>query len=881
MKIKNFIKRNWSYIVAILIPWIFVIIHSFVNGSWLSGDGTILSGDSGTVYYELYAELWNKVHEGGSLFFSWNLGGGIDFYTAVCNYLISPFTLIALLVPKMQLVNAIQCIMVLKWSCLAFTIMYYLQHTRNNRIDDRKGLIIFLLALAFFLGNSSIWMWGCLSPFDVMILFPLYALWIEKVQNGEKSGLLYIIMLIGFLCNWRMMISVSIFLAIWYWIQVDRNSCNVAKNMMYYFRNIVLAALASSFVIIPCVQTQDIMSDVWKGMTISQYSRHIIMSFVDLVQRFFVCDTLPIAAEGEPMLYCSITILVLALLYIWIPVRRKQKVGVILLCVLLLAGLTTGAGNLMWHGYIGIQPMVDGFAFMLAFTLIYMAMQVLEYLQTIRIRYILGTLAVELAIIVYTFFHIVLYQDFYVYLASVLILVFVSMMILFCRKKSIQYRNVLIVFAIVGIGELLTNGYYQVREFNMYPMDTLYYHKQSNVLMQNIELNNGERIMAGQVEPNYGAVEDQPYFSLQLPYCNGEMKTLCRQLGFAVDDTSYSSIGSSPLINNMFHISYGMAQGDVAVSDADKIAENKGYNLYKMNRLSRDGYMAGESVMDWNTESASPFEVQNAFVNSAFGTGNIFDVVTPDVECYSVLGGARYEEELHHGEEGHEHDEDAEVDHSCQYDEKAGYYHYLYKKMYKDDVVETSFVSDGESDYYVFVSGDQEQYTAVVIDDSIQYTDQLTSKQIMLHIGQIAKGKTIKIQSYGVMDDLADGNLYYRIAKFNESNFAKAYEKMQQSVLSFVNKNDNSIEGKISVQEDGVMVTGIPAQKGMSVQVDGRQVDYKTVGGALLGVELTKGQHTITITYGTPYVVPALIISVIGLMLALAWCVMDRKMKKN
>ena len=64
MKIKNFIKRNWSYIVAILIPWIFVIIHSFVNGSWLSGDGTILSGDSGTVYYELYAELWNKVHEG-------------------------------------------------------------------------------------------------------------------------------------------------------------------------------------------------------------------------------------------------------------------------------------------------------------------------------------------------------------------------------------------------------------------------------------------------------------------------------------------------------------------------------------------------------------------------------------------------------------------------------------------------------------------------------------------------------------------------------------------------------------------------------------------------------------------------------------------------
>ena len=125
MSFKNFLKKNWNYIIAFLIPWILIVIHSIVRQSWLSGNGSILNGESGTIYYELYIELWNKVHKGGSLLYTWNAGGGLDFLHLIFEYLLSPFTILLLLVPQTWIANLLQCIMVLKWSLFAVSLLYY------------------------------------------------------------------------------------------------------------------------------------------------------------------------------------------------------------------------------------------------------------------------------------------------------------------------------------------------------------------------------------------------------------------------------------------------------------------------------------------------------------------------------------------------------------------------------------------------------------------------------------------------------------------------------------------------------------------------------------------------------------------------------------
>ena len=74
------IKNYGCYIIPFLIPWLLIVVHSIVRGSWLTGQGGLLNGDTGTQLYPLMVELWNKVHSGESLFYSWNGGSGFDFY---------------------------------------------------------------------------------------------------------------------------------------------------------------------------------------------------------------------------------------------------------------------------------------------------------------------------------------------------------------------------------------------------------------------------------------------------------------------------------------------------------------------------------------------------------------------------------------------------------------------------------------------------------------------------------------------------------------------------------------------------------------------------------------------------------------------------------
>lgn len=108
-------KKSIPYILVFFVPWILIVIHSIVRESWLSGNGSILAGDAGTVYYEMYSELWEKIHSGNPLIFTWNAGLGTDFLVDIFGYMMSPLTLLVLLFPKSMLSNVLQFGIVMKW----------------------------------------------------------------------------------------------------------------------------------------------------------------------------------------------------------------------------------------------------------------------------------------------------------------------------------------------------------------------------------------------------------------------------------------------------------------------------------------------------------------------------------------------------------------------------------------------------------------------------------------------------------------------------------------------------------------------------------------------------------------------------------------------
>lgn len=878
MKLWKFMKRNWNYIIVFLIPWILIGIHSVVRGSWLVGEGSILAGESGTVYYEFFVELWDKVHQGGSLFYTWNVGLGTDFLVQVFQYLLSPFTLLLLIVPRNGIEDMLQFIMVLRWSLAALVMAYYLMNTKHNQLTSRKRLIAAVLACCYALGNAVLQGLANVNLGDVFILFPIALLLEEKMAEGKGFKRFYICLAVMLLCNFRVAVPVLLFLLPWYFLQME-GSLQENKNRLHRVLFCYVAAiLTGMLVIIPCVAATVQGTKLYAGQTAGSFAKTILISATDFIQRLYVCDTLNAAQTGQPMFYMSVVGLAVALLFFMVPVGRKQKAVIMGMLLLLMVGLSIGGGYMFWHGYIAVSSNYADISFLLSFLLIYMVMMVLQHLEQLKIWNVASVLVAGAAVFAYVFFQIEVYLNFYVYLATFLLYVLILILLIFFCRKSIKYRNMLVVFSIFCIAELLVNTYVQLGFYDMYRIKDNYYNAASEVLSLKTDAADGERIANAQIMMNYGMVMDRPTTAGQLAFTNEYVQSLFEQLGMSGTEKYYEYFGGSPLLNLMFNVRYGMSQSEYAFSDGEDKGENDGYHLYEMQRLAGLGYMADNSIRDWVPEAFSPFEAQNAFVKLAAGEDAVFTEVIPEeFVCESLFGGPRLEHEL--GTEEHVHEEEESLDPATviQFDKEHHNYQYMFEKMYIDDLVVASFESDGVSDYYIYIESDVPTYSHVMINEQYLYSDQLSSKHRTIHIGIVEQGTKISVTSNADVDDLAVGTMTYQIAAFQNEVYDKVYEKLSQNSYSINEYTDVRVSGMIQADEDGIMLTSIPAVSGWRAYVDGQESSYETVGGALIGVPLEQGEHEIEFRYTTPDLAISGILAVIGILLFAGYCVWDKK----
>ena len=77
------------------------------------------------------------------------------------------------------------------------------------------------------------------------------------------------------------------------------------------------------------------------------------------------------------------------------------------------------------------------------------------------------------------------------------------------------------------------------------------------------------------------------------------------------------------------------------------------------------------------------------------------------------------------------------------------------------------------------------------------------------------------------------------------------------------------LQGTINLPASGYLATTLPYDRGYTVTVDGQPQPYEKVNKAFLGLPLSEGLHTITITYQAPFKLPGLICSLLGVLLFL------------
>ena len=99
------------------------------------------------------------------------------------------------------------------------------------------------------------------------------------------------------------------------------------------------------------------------------------------------------------------------------------------------------------------------------------------------------------------------------------------------------------------------------------------------------------------------------------------------------------------------------------------------------------------------------------------------------------------------------------------------------------------------------------------------------------------------------------------------SSVEEQTEELGKEALQNIKMETNCIHGDITTTSDKILVFSIPYSAGFTAYVDGEKTELVKANSMYMGLELKKGRHTITLRYCTPYIVPGMILTVIGLIL--------------
>lgn len=90
-------------------------------------------------------------------------------------------------------------------------------------------------------------------------------------------------------------------------------------------------------------------------------------------------------------------------------------------------------------------------------------------------------------------------------------------------------------------------------------------------------------------------------------------------------------------------------------------------------------------------------------------------------------------------------------------------------------------------------------------------------------------------------------------------------KKVTKADIDSKTKGDK-IYASVETEKDGYFVTTLPYDKGFTIKVDNKKIDYEKVNIAYVGFKISKGKHNIVIEYKAPFKIVGLIMSFIGII---------------
>ena len=881
-KLAKFFDNNIYVILAFLCSSVLMILVYYCYDIIPFGGRTVLRMDLFHQYGPLFAELYDRLTEFKNLFYSWTTGGGGSFIGNYYNYLSSPIgALIALIAGHENIPEAIGVMVLVKNALSASCFAYYLKKSFNKNDFTISAFGLMYAFCGFFIAYYWNIMW-----IDAMYLLPLIILGIEKIINKRKSALYILSLAFCFFANYYMSYMICIFSVIYFLVYFISNNSfksvypdipahlnengeqesSFIHKLVYnkflrsgttFAISSILAAALVAFALIPtyfCLKACSATSGTFPN-DLKFYN-----TVFDFIANHLAALEPTIRSSGDtvlPNVYCGVLTVILLPLYAFCnKINIKERASHIVFLAVFFVGFNLNYANYILHAMHFPNDLPFRFSFIYSFLLLIMAYKVLTNIKDISSKGIIGS---GLGVLLFT----VLAQeigmgnidDSTIYITIAFTAVYTIVLGLL-RKKEYAHSAVALllmccVFAEVAIADIdhikitqekvnFVNGYNDFRALkdnldekegtDMYRMELT----QSNTIMDPSWFNyNGISVFSSMAYEKSANLQDS--LGLDSNYIN-----------------SYIYYSQTPIYNAMMSLKYLVRNNSMNLNNQfyDFVASCGKFNAYENKYYMPIAYCVGKEITRWDTESSNPFDIQNDYWYYATGMSNALKEIT--VSDYSV-----------------ENIEDNGIDF---YQES-----FTYSKLNSDadgKIILEYSIPESQNVYVYFKAGSIDN-----IDVYTELSDLNTSQNInepyVLDCGYCPQGDTLTIE-VPVQPSKDSGFIECYVAGLDKEILDAGYEVLKHGAINIEEFKDTYIKGTVRAGEEKMLYTSINFDEGWTVKVDGVNTPVVKIADALIGVNLSEGEHTIEFSYEPQGLKLGIIVSAITLILLLVIFIVTR-----
>lgn len=846
---KTMTKKRY-YTLSILIPAVMILVIFLLFTITPFGNRTWLTIDLGQQYVDFFSYYQDTLlHHPEQFFYSFSKSIGGEMVSLWAYYLLSPFNLLFLLIPRSSIAMSVSLLIFLKLvSCtVSFAVLLDVKFKQRNWTT-----LLFALSygfMSYLSANQFNVMW-----LDALIGLPLIVLGVDALLQ-KRNPLYYVLPLsLTILSNYYTGYMICLFLGLYfpYAYLMINDSFSWKKFIKQFGRFIFYSLLAVGLIMVILLPTfYSLLGSKGTATTIAWSLKSEYNPLFMASKLFIGSFDFHEMQKGYPNIFVGSLALFSFLCYFKEKkIALSQRLYALFITIVILISFNIEMFDKLWHA--GQLPNWYSyrFSFIFSFWMVFLGYQWVLKKTAVGIHetfvYFFLVLAAGIGFILFPQGYL---QGWQIALGFGLSMGILYGLILIGRGKR-THQKFLISFVVI---ELLLNSIITLSRLG-YVMNAEFTAYQSSLVNWSTVLRPAENEFYRSEKTMFRSKND----SLQVPtygvsHFSSTFEKETEKFFDAIgvrQGTAYVNYSNGTLltdallgIKNTFiettDATYNERWERKDLEDFSTIASfDEGHIVTNPNTLSI-AYPMKAILKSMKVPTNHPITMQNQLANALSGTTspkNIFTKVPYETTFENIS------------------------------DSPVVYQRVQFEDNTQVGTITLTFTPETDDPIYLEMAGTMgEEDLEMTLNGEPYAFYPVQSKPVLLSVAKNQKGQpqTLRITVKDDGFEFSKLNLY----SLNTSLLNERLEQTKAQELKLETFSATHFSGTMEVLEDSTVLTTIPYSTGWKVWVDGQEVETYKILDSLLGFTISKGIHRIEYRYSTPFLLEGSLVSIASLLL--------------